>query len=129
MTIDIDALRATLAKATEMWTDKWKLAHPNGGGALAIYPDTGKAEFPIAVKFEFTSRPAWKSASEAVVALHNAAPALLAEIESLRAAARDTAGLVEALRAVIDGHGCQPGYLSHSAMQIARAALNAHGAK
>jgi len=29
----------------------------------------------------------------------------------------------EALQAVIDGHGCQPGYLSAGAMQIARAAL------
>jgi hypothetical protein len=51
------------------------------------------------------------------------ADALAAAEAELAKAREEVARLREALQAVLDGHGCQPGYLSHSAVQIARAAL------
>jgi len=61
-----------------------------------------------------------KATDDFAAALVMAYPDLRAHID---AQAATIARLRETLRYVVDGHGCQPGYLSNGTIQMVRAAL------
>ena len=88
---DINALRATLAKAT---AGEWEgYSEPDVNLPYSLFTCDTSGGYSSRNQLE----PLHPNDIDAIVALHNAAPALLAEIEALR---RDTAGLVEALQKI-----------------------------
>ena len=86
----LDELDAVMAKAIT----PWKLAEPVDGGIPTIYPDTGKMEFPIALRPDYIKVEVWLAHAAAIVALHNAYPDLRAHLD---AQAATIAGMREAL--------------------------------
>ena len=68
--------------------DRWKACDSSDGDIFAIYPDTGKAEFPIAVKPPYIRDDIWRENAAMIAADHNAgfaeALALLRELDALR---------------------------------------------
>lgn len=56
---------------------RWKVAEPVGGGVPAVYPDTGKMEFPIAVKPQFLRDDIWLVCAHRIAAAHDLYEALV----------------------------------------------------
>jgi len=50
------------------WGRPWKVAEPIDGGVPAVYPDTGKMEFPVCVKPDFMRADAWHEIARLIAA-------------------------------------------------------------
>lgn len=70
----------TEAGVAEILNLPWKVSRSIEGDFLAVYPDTGKPEFPICKKPEFMRDDVWARAARMIAST----PALLEVLESAR---------------------------------------------
>jgi hypothetical protein len=49
----------------------WKACYSVDGDQFAVYPDTGKMEFPVAVKPQFVRGDVWEANAKLIVERHN----------------------------------------------------------
>lgn len=67
----MDKITTPAEAAEKVLTHRWKLVEPVDGGVPAIYPDTGKMEFPVATKPDFIRVDVWMLIAEQIVTMWN----------------------------------------------------------